>query len=955
MKINSVHLKNYRKHEDERVEFTDGINLLIGKNGSGKSSILEAIGLAMFGANTRTGKLQDAVTLGKKRGSIEIEFEGNDGIVYVLKRGIGSTSSAELYEKDNPVNSTSGIKEIGEKVGVLCGIESENIYDNVVTAGQNQIVGIFTKNTVAARKGQRPEIEDVFNKIFDTEIYREIYSKFSQKSMERYKNGVDRLSGEKELVKENMGDIEEIKTGIAAFEAVIAEHNGKLAEIKKAMESQESRLEDGRKLEKEIDLLAGKIESSEKLLSSKKEELDGAIKSVETAEEASRLCSENRENHDNYRECKEKLTPLEARMREFETVKEAKLELEKGIMGKQKAIGDIGAEIKIAESGIEADTAKLSENKDTLAGLEEKLEKIKLEKKAVSEKLEKLRVFKIEYKTELDKLWEKQEARRDLAKTIKNLEGELAKYDLDSIEEEERVIDSSISRLDGKLAEKAAFMEERSKLEAMLENNTMAKEKLSDSICPYFNDRCQNLASSNLDPATFFSQREAELKEKIDELSIKLTGYGDLDGDKQGIVSEKARLEDRKKDQKDKSSDLAVKLENLKLQDEVIASLEKLMEKISEGAPVKGDNFDETFKKLEIEEGVLVQQEGAFKIGELESELAGTRDKIVSIQNGVEAKREELSVKLATLENLKDEKGGLESRQEELSGKLVGMDELKAEIAGVKESMASYEEGHNIYMQNLSASEKLGAYQEKQKSLESGIEKVAEELGQHKKSHQEKTSIFDKDLYEEIAGSIAELRETEKGIHKKIGESESALEELKKKKSKHKEDSKRLKEISQQISKLNKKIALTDKFRGNINTMGKMVADSWIKNIALKATENFRDITGRPEQIDWINNEKESFAVYLTDGKGMERKFTILSGGEQVAVALSIRAAMATLMSDANFSIFDEPTNNLDMERKLALADSMDKILKGCRQNIIVTHDDTFREMAQNVIEIDKN
>ena len=97
-------------------------------------------------------------------------------------------------------------------------------------------------------------------------------------------------------------------------------------------------------------------------------------------------------------------------------------------------------------------------------------------------------------------------------------------------------------------------MEERSKLEAMLENNTMAKEKLNDSICPYFNDKCQNLASSNLDPATFFSQREAELRVKIDELSIKLAGYGDLDGDKQGLISEKSRLEGRKKDQKDRNN-----------------------------------------------------------------------------------------------------------------------------------------------------------------------------------------------------------------------------------------------------------------------------------------------------------------------------------------------------------------------------------------------------------------
>ncbi len=62
---------------------------------------------------------------------------------------------------------------------------------------------------------------------------------------------------------------------------------------------------------------------------------------------------------------------------------------------------------------------------------------------------------------------------------------------------------------------------------------------------------------------------------------------------------------------------------------------------------------------------------------------------------------------------------------------------------------------------------------------------------------------------------------------------------------------------------------------------------------------------------------------------------------------------MSELFTESKFSIFDEPTNNLDTERrKRSLADSIGEILKNLEQSIIVTHDDTFREMAQKVIEL---
>ena len=131
--------------------------------------------------------------------------------------------------------------------------------------------------------------------------------------------------------------------------------------------------------------------------------------------------------------------------------------------------------------------------------------------------------------------------------------------------------------------------------------------------------------------------------------------------------------------------------------------------------------------------------------------------------------------------------------------------------------------------------------------------------------------------------------------------------------------------------------------------MGKEVSKNMLKEIEIIATENFRKITGRGEKIIWSNEDKDKYLVYLV-GNNTKLKFEQLSGGEQVAVAISIRSAMSNIFTDSKFSIFDEPTNNLDSEKRQSLADSIGEILKNLEQSIIVTHDDTFKEMAEKVI-----
>jgi exonuclease SbcC len=66
MKIKSIELKNFLVHEDSVVDFVDGINIITGQNGSGKSSIVEAICYSLFGKAIYQGSGEHLIRHGKR-------------------------------------------------------------------------------------------------------------------------------------------------------------------------------------------------------------------------------------------------------------------------------------------------------------------------------------------------------------------------------------------------------------------------------------------------------------------------------------------------------------------------------------------------------------------------------------------------------------------------------------------------------------------------------------------------------------------------------------------------------------------------------------------------------------------------------------------------------------------------------------------------------------------------
>lgn len=75
MKLKYLRVYNFRNHKEKEVFFDGKNSVFIGKTGTGKTSLLEAINLFSTGTSFRTNKEKELIKKGEKEAKVEIIFE----------------------------------------------------------------------------------------------------------------------------------------------------------------------------------------------------------------------------------------------------------------------------------------------------------------------------------------------------------------------------------------------------------------------------------------------------------------------------------------------------------------------------------------------------------------------------------------------------------------------------------------------------------------------------------------------------------------------------------------------------------------------------------------------------------------------------------------------------------------------------------------------------------------
>lgn len=137
--------------------------------------------------------------------------------------------------------------------------------------------------------------------------------------------------------------------------------------------------------------------------------------------------------------------------------------------------------------------------------------------------------------------------------------------------------------------------------------------------------------------------------------------------------------------------------------------------------------------------------------------------------------------------------------------------------------------------------------------------------------------------------------------------------------------------------------------RDTLKEAAPRVARNYVYHVSLEANQMFREITGNAERtLKW----GEDYAIMLEEN-GYERPFQSLSGGEQMAAALSVRLALLKQLTDIRIAFFDEPTTNMDAERRENLAMQISRITH-FDQLFVISHDDTFDNYVDNVLDLSR-
>ncbi len=115
MRIKNLNLKNFRNYTDESIEFSEGLNILFGKNAQGKTNCAEAVFYLCTGTSPRTKRNVQLIRRGEESANLCAIAEGRYGSMEIS--AALTENGREFFLNGNKINRNADI--LGNLFGVF--------------------------------------------------------------------------------------------------------------------------------------------------------------------------------------------------------------------------------------------------------------------------------------------------------------------------------------------------------------------------------------------------------------------------------------------------------------------------------------------------------------------------------------------------------------------------------------------------------------------------------------------------------------------------------------------------------------------------------------------------------------------------------------------------------------------------------------------------------------------
>jgi len=289
-----------------------------------------------------------------------------------------------------------------------------------------------------------------------------------------------------------------------------------------------------------------------------------------------------------------------------------------------------------------------------------------------------------------------------------------------------------------------------------------------------------------------------------------------------------------------------------------------------------------------------------------------------------------------------------QARVDRLNGELNQYAGLDAILSRFQESRRDNQAGHDTYMSNLSLAGHLPKRQEAHAEALSELARLKRWVESTRVTAEMERVAYDQQLHETVKRQAEQCRDDIVAGEAKLMLKGDRLTVVRMKLLE-------LERVEAKRAALVADLALTEKTqktlqwaRGVLREAGPYVTQRLVRQVSQHASEIYADLTGDADKrLDW----SEDYAASLRVGPYTRNFSSQLSGGEQMSVALALRLALLREMSGIDVAFFDEPTANLDADRRGSLAESISQV-RGLSQVVVISHDDTFEPAAETIIRV---
>jgi DNA repair protein SbcC/Rad50 len=987
VRIVSIHLKNIKSHRDTELQFSPGINVLSGANGSGKSTIFQAIGYALFGVNAQdfVSRAERFLSIGTKRGEVSVVFEPADGELYRVTRSVGpagkwllAKESAGAFEVEEHANIQETEIRIAGLLGLASGRPLADQFKLVIGPFQNDFLGPFVIRQPTKR-------QDAFDEILGIDAWRKTFE------------------GTKTLSSTILAKIDTLQAEVAGKQDQVAVLPAKELELGALTDSAAAKRDElklgTREMERVTALLASceagkeRLESAQQTLLGLQERIASGKDHVATQQLLVQQSRDAAASLAAARPGKLAYDAAEGRLKELRVAEQGRSLLEKELAELDKEQSGIVAALSIEtrelgelEAGIAADGERLAEEEQGQAASLAQLQGAEAAAQAglaqVNQSLsrfQELPVHRIE---------------NTLPYLMVALD-RMSALDLQAGEKGAQLADGPA--LQAKVAELVDLQQElervqgeRSQLAGRKLSLLEGREKIGAGDCPFFHEPCKNLQGGG--GIEVFTSRIDLLDADIAlldaaalALSVRLKSAQEAGRDLAGVEQAARELEQAGRERQALEQEFDRRLAEVEPR-AVLEAVAGFLDSTPLAIAPLSDNGgvcltlvdapQERRRQLEVwsdawREVLVVLEESlaarlklaeepvqhcALKLGELsvrgetlegkKRELAANRARVLQRNQAIQAQQGRLA---AVRESLASKQAALSVHE--------GLDER---IKGAEDELVLYQKDRDGFIANQKAAEELDKRQETLTKYQARLQTL--EVEQTAKMAELKA------LRE---GYLAELHEDAKRNREILVSSLATLQA-------------ELAGLADGIARLQREIAALKVLAGEIasklaaieglreqGTLVKFLRNQVFKNVSSQLSERFREeisfradriyrsIAESDEELFW----GENYQIVLKDmaeGVIRERTDDQLSGGQMMSAVVALRLALLQTIG-ARIAFFDEPTSNLDAERRENLARAFRAIDVGQEevtehwydQLFLVSHDVSFTEITDQTIQLD--